>query len=67
MEDFGRSIALNPDNTEALRNRAILYCELGEADKAVKDYDEIIRLEPDDPSVLHDRQLAVEQAEADGG
>ena len=66
VEDFGRAIALDPDNIESLRNRAILNRSLGELDKAVQDYDEIIHLEPDDPSVRSDRQLAVEQAEAAG-
>ena len=62
MEDFGRAIALEPDNIESLRNRAILYRELGEPDKAVRDYDEIIRLEPNDTSVREERQQAVAEA-----
>ena len=31
----------------------------------MRDYDEIIRLEPDDPSVRQQRQAALEQAEAE--
>ena len=65
MEDFGQAIALDPENVEALRHRATLYRELGEPDKTVRDYDEIIRLEPGDPSVREQRRLALEQAEAE--
>ena len=50
----------------AYYTRGCAHAELGEPDKAVRDYDEIIRLNPDDPYVRRDRQLSVEQAEADG-
>ena len=66
MEDFGRAIALDPDNVESLRKRAIIYRELGEPERAVRDYDEIIRLEPNDPSVREERELAVAEAEGEG-
>ena len=33
---------------------------------AVEDFDQFMRLNPDDPFVRHDRQLAIEQAEANG-
>ena len=62
-DDFGRAIALDPDSIDSLRNRANLYRNLGEPDKAVRDHDEIIRLDPGDPSVRQDRQTALEQAE----
>ena len=66
MEDFGRAIALDPENVESLRKRAMLYRDLGEPDKAVRDYDEIIRLDPSDASVREERQLAVAESEGDG-
>ena len=66
MEDFGRVIVLDPDNIESLRNRAVLYLDLGEPDKAVRDYDEVIRLDPNDTSVREERQQALEEAEAEG-
>ena len=44
-----------------------MYLELGEPEKAVRDYDEVIRLDPDDPSVVEERQQALEEAEAEGG
>ena len=64
--DFGRAIALDPEDIDSLRNRAIMYLELGEPEKAVRDYDEVIRLDPDDPSVREERQQALEEAEAEG-
>ena len=36
---------------------------MGDQEQAVRDYDEIIRLEPDDPSVRQQRQAALEQVE----
>ena len=61
VEDFGKAIALDPDNIESLRYRAVLYRELGEPEKAVRDYDEIIRLGPGDPSVSQEKQTAVRE------
>ena len=58
MEDFGRAVALDPEDIDSLRNRAVMYLELGEPDKAVRDYDEVIRLDPDDLSVREERQQA---------
>ena len=66
MEDFGRAIALDPENVESRRKRAALYRDLGEPDRAVRDYDEIIRLEPNDPSVREERELAVAESEGEG-
>ncbi len=66
LEDFGRAIALDPEDIDSLRNRAVMYLELGEPEKAVQDYDEVIRLDPDDLSVREERQRALEEAEAEG-
>ena len=41
------------------------YATLRES-KAVNDYDEVIRLNPNDLSVRQERQLAIEEAEVDG-
>ena len=65
IEDFGRAIALDPGAIDARSQRARLYRQPGQSrTRAVRDYDELIRLRPDDPSILRDRQLAVEEAEA---
>ena len=63
MEDFGQAIALDPENVESRRHRAILYRDLGEPEKAVRDYDEIIRLDPEDLSVREERRQAMEELE----
>ena len=55
-----------PSNIEALRNRAVLYRNMGEPEQAVRDNDENIRLEPDDPSVHQQRQAALEQVVEEG-
>ena len=62
VEDFGRSTELDPENVECRRNRAILYREQGEPEKAIAEYDEIIRLEPGDPSVKEERRHAMDDA-----
>ena len=63
VEDFGRAIALDPDDISSLRNRAILYRETGEPEKAVRDYDEVLRLDPDDSSSGGRGRKAVEEIE----
>ena len=62
MEDFGRAIALDSDNVEAQRHRAMVYLGLGEPDEAVADCDEILRRFPGNPSIKKERRLAQEQA-----
>ena len=53
-----------PSNIEAFRNRTVLYRNMGEQEQAVRDCDEIIRLEPHDPSVREERRQAIAEAEA---
>ena len=65
MEDLGRAIALEPANVEARRQRAVLYRGLGEPDQAVRDYDEILRRFPGNPSIGEQRRLALEQMQAE--
>ena len=52
---------MDPKKVECLRNRAILYPDLGKPAKAVRDYDEVIRPAPDDPSVRKERRVAAEE------
>ena len=39
---------------------------LGEYEGVIEDYDQVIRLRPDDLLVRHDRQMAIKRAEAAG-
>ena len=55
-----------PSNIETFRNRDVLYRNMGEQEQAMRDYDEIIRPEPDDPSVRQQRQAALEQVVEEG-
>ena len=52
-EDFSRVIELEPDNAEALQNRAAARDDLGEHRLAREDYDALIRLEPDNAVALY--------------
>ena len=54
-EDFSRVIELEPDNAEALENRAAAPDALGEHRLAREDYDAVIRLEPDNAVALYSR------------
>lgn len=59
-------IAPDPEDVESLRRRAALYRELGQPEQSVRDSDEVLRLEPGDPSVREERRQAVMGAEAQG-
>ena len=65
LEDFSAIIGSDPENVAYLRHRATVYRRLGRPEQAVRDYDEIIRLEPDDPSVRQQRQAALDQWETE--
>ncbi len=62
VEYFGRAIALDPANVEALSHRAMVYLGLGEPNEAVADCDEMLRRFPGNPSIKKERRLAQEQA-----
>lgn len=44
---------MEPDNAEALENRAAAHSDLGELRPAREDYDALIRLEPDNAVALY--------------
>ena len=54
-EDFSCVIELQPDNADALENRAAARDALGEHHLAREDYDAVIRLEPDNAFALYGR------------
>ena len=58
-EDFSRVIELEPDNAEALENRAAARSDLGEHRLAREDYDALIRLEPDKAVALYSRGVCL--------
>ena len=64
--NFTAVIGIDPDNWGALFGRGYARMLLGAYEGAIEDYDQVIRLRPDDPLVRHDRQMAIERAEAAG-
>ncbi len=55
IEGLSADIADDPNDTDALVKRAVAYRALGEFDKALRDYDELVRLCPYDPTVYYSR------------
>ena len=47
-EDGKELFLLNPQDTEAFYNRALAYFDLSQPERAIQDYDEAIRLNPQD-------------------
>jgi len=47
VQDFNRSIEINPTNAKPFNNRGVVYLKKGEYDLAIKNLDEAIRLNPD--------------------
>lgn len=47
IEDFTKSIELNPNDEVALNNRGNVYLSIGELDQAINDYDRAISLRPE--------------------
>jgi tetratricopeptide (TPR) repeat protein len=46
IEQFTEAIRLDPQDADAYGNRGLSYGELGEHQRAIKDYTEVIRLNP---------------------
>ena len=66
VTDFTAVVGIDPDNWGALFGKGYARMLLGEYEGAMEDYDQVIRLRPDDLLVRHDRQIAIERAEAAG-
>ena len=52
IQDFDKALALNPNFTEALRNRAAFSARKGDWDRAVQDLVQVLRLLPNDPGTI---------------
>ena len=55
IQDYGKAIALNPDNAEPYCNRGIAYRKKGDHDQAIQDFDKAIALKPDDAEAYNNR------------
>ena len=62
-----RAIELDPGDAESYYERGMVRMGLGQYRKAIEDFDHCIGLNPSNEFVSHDRQIAVERAEAEGG
>src|SRR5260370_40628956 len=47
VQEFNRSIEIDPNNAKPIKNRGVVYLKKGEYDLAIKNLDEAIRLNPD--------------------
>jgi tetratricopeptide (TPR) repeat protein len=57
LADFTSSVELSPD-VRAFNFRALVYSELGECEKAIKDYDMAIELNPNFANAYYNRANA---------
>lgn len=58
LEDYEKSLELNPDNPLAYNNRGYTYNLIGEYEKAIIDFDKAIELEPEHAYPYNNRGLA---------
>src|SRR5882672_8492048 len=63
IQDFDRSIQLNPKSASTFINRGIAYKNKGQFDRAIADYDQALVLQPDSAIAYTDRGLAYEKKE----
>ncbi len=63
VESFTRAIISGDLNIEAmaitLNNRGVAYGELGDYDRAMRDYDDALTLRPEDPTTLKNMRVAL--------
>jgi len=63
IQAYTRAVELDPKLIKSYNNRAIIYRQLDEYDKALADYDKMLAVEPDHPKALNNRatlKLAIE-------
>jgi tetratricopeptide (TPR) repeat protein len=58
IQDFGRVLAIEPDNVEALVSRGDAFAQLGDFGRAMADLNRAVTLAPDKPTVLLTRGQA---------
>jgi tetratricopeptide (TPR) repeat protein len=46
MADFNAALGIKPDFYEALNNRGIAYYNVGDLDRAIADWEEVLRINP---------------------
>jgi tetratricopeptide (TPR) repeat protein len=57
IADYNRALAINPDDTLVLANRANAYGSKGKINEAIADFKRILEIDPNDYKVCHDLGL----------
>ena len=57
MEDYTRSLELNPSNIKTFNNRGYSYAKSGNYEAAIADYDQAIQLDPSNSHAYHNRGI----------
>ncbi len=60
IDRFSASLVKCPANTSAYISRGVAYCDVGEYDQAVADYDAYLRIYPDSADAIKNRGIAYE-------
>jgi tetratricopeptide (TPR) repeat protein len=57
LQDLGRGLDINPNNTNGYLNRGLIYFNMNEWELSLKDHDKYIALDPYNPDMFHERAL----------
>ena len=57
ISEYDKALAIEPNNSTALANRATAYAKKGDFDKAISDYNKAIAANPKDPNVNMDAAI----------
>jgi len=61
VEDYTRSLELNPSNIKTYNNRGYSYAKSGNYEAAIADYDQAIQLDPSNSHAYHNRGISFDK------
>jgi hypothetical protein len=61
VEDYTRSLELNPSNIKTFNNRGYSYAKSGNYEAAIADYDQAIQLDPTNSHAYHNRGISFDK------
>ena len=61
VEDYTRSLELNPSNIKTFNNRGYSYAKSGNYEAAIADYDQAIQLDPSNSHAYHNRGISFDK------
>ena len=53
------AITLSPNYPDALNNRGLAYISNGQYDRAIQDFDRVLKLDPKDADAIKNRAMAI--------